>query len=83
MIKNDGANSVSQIMSSPVITMPADASLHDIMQIMTENKIRHLPLQKQGKLCGIVTIGDVVQRIIDEKGLENEALRQYVHGISW
>lgn len=60
-----------------VFCNPAD-SMESIMALMTENRIRHLPVQDNGKLVGVITIGDVVKHRIAETEHEAEALRSYI-----
>lgn len=60
-----------------VFCSPAD-DMESIMAQMTENRIRHLPVQDNGKLVGIITIGDVVKHRIAETEHEAEALRSYI-----
>jgi CBS domain-containing protein len=50
------------------------------MRIMTEHRIRHLPVVQNGALCGIVSIGDVVKNRIDELETERTALTRYISG---
>ncbi len=51
-----------------------------LMQIMTDKNIRHLPVVDQGKVCGIISIGDVVRSIIEEQQNVIEHLEQYISG---
>ena len=54
-------------------------SSKELMQIMNENKIRHIPILDQQKLLGIVSIGDVVNRIIENYAYETEHLKSYIN----
>src|SRR5690348_18039751 len=68
---------------APSSTLTYTLSLHDalpiyVMAMMTEGRFRHLPVIEQGKLLGIVSIGDVVKRRIDAAEMDVEALRQYI-----
>ncbi len=69
---------VSVVMTSPVRTTTPDASLMEVMQAMTQNRFRHLPVVDDGKLVGIVSIGDVVKARLHETESEAESLRQYI-----
>jgi len=69
---------VSDLMTSPVISCQPDDSIDKIMQLMTDRRIRHLPVMQDGDLLGIISIGDVVKRRISEIEHETEALRQYI-----
>ena len=72
---------VRNIMSTEVRTCEPDDSSSEIMALMTEYRIRHLPVVRDGKLYGIVSIGDVVKNRIDEVMNESEMLKNYVMGI--
>ena len=65
--------SVEDLMTRDVQTCSPDDLLNDVLKTMTEGRFRHLPVLKDGKLCGIITIGDVVHFRLKE--LEYEALR--------
>jgi CBS domain-containing protein len=66
---------VRQIMSKPVVTCAADDSVKHVMEQMTRRRVRHLPVVDGGRLCGIVSIGDVVKSRLDELELEGTVLR--------
>ena len=69
---------VESVMTRKVITCrPAD-TVAAIMETMTENKFRHLPVVDDGKVVGIVSIGDVVKRRVMDIEHEQEALRDYI-----
>ena len=69
---------VREIMSSPVLTIGPSASVEDCMEIMTEHKLRHLPVLDEGLMVGIVSIGDVVKTLISEKDYMIEQLQNYI-----
>lgn len=69
---------VWQIMSSPVITVTPDDSVHHCMQVVTENRVRHLPVIDKGQLIGIVSIGDLVKAVIDEQQETITQLEKYI-----
>lgn len=71
---------VTAISTRGVHTVGPDAELQDLMRIMTDNRIRHVPVVRDGVLCGIVSIGDVVKSRIDELETEHSALTRYVMG---
>jgi CBS domain-containing protein len=71
---------VREIMSSRLISVRPSQSTGDCMRLMTENRIRHLPVTRGEDLLGIVTIGDVVKAIIAEKEEEIEQLHHYITG---
>jgi len=70
------ASPVSELMTSPVITCTPGESITAVMARMTQRRIRHLPVEDHGKLCGIVSIGDVVKYRLDELQLEADVLRE-------
>ena len=71
---------VSAICTTDVHTVDLDARIEDLMRIMTERRVRHLPVVTDGTLQGIVSIGDVVKRRIDELEGERSALSDYISG---
>lgn len=71
---------VGDVMSSPVITADPGDSIQQCMETMTTCRCRHLPVVENGKLLGIVSIGDLVKRLVDEKESEIEQLNQYITG---
>jgi CBS domain-containing protein len=77
-IARDGAAAlnaeVRDLMSSPVITCNSSDRIDAALALMTLKKIRHLPVVEQGELAGIVSIGDLVKRRLDEKELEASVL---------
>jgi len=72
--------SVGTIMSSPVIHVGPQHSVNDCMMLMTEKRIRHLPVVENGNLVGVISIGDLVKAVIDEQKHEIEDLRRYIAG---
>ncbi len=72
---------VSEVMSSDVITCTPSDTMEQLMSAMTEQRIRHLPVVSDGALVGIVSIGDVVKRRVAEIQDEAKALGDYItHG---
>lgn len=67
-------------MTKNVITCQPDSTIDQVMAIMTENKFRHLPVMDGESLIGIVSIGDVVKRKIEQAERETEDLKQYIAG---
>jgi CBS domain-containing protein len=72
---------VQDIMTSNLITVAPDTSLDDCMKLMTEKRIRHLPVLRDGALCGIVSIGDVVKYLVVEKDFKIKNLESYISGV--
>jgi CBS domain-containing protein len=73
----DGA--VSAIMTSDVQTCAPDVPVDDLRQLMTERRIRHVPVVSNGKLTGIISIGDVVKSSIGQLEFERDQLDNYLH----
>ena len=69
---------VSDIMTVDVVTAEPDKSVHELAKLMTERRIRHVPVVSGGELKGIVSIGDVVKSRIDELEFERDQLESYV-----
>lgn len=69
---------VRDIMTSPIVTASGDESVAEAMEIMTERRIRHLPVVEEGRLVGIVSIGDLVKRRIEDAEHEAGLLKQYI-----
>jgi CBS domain-containing protein len=78
----DGAQAfnrkVAEVMTGAVVTCDPDASIEHVMETMTERRFRHLPVVRQGRLCGMISIGDVVRLRLEEQRREADALREYI-----
>lgn len=72
-------SAVSSIMTSEVRTCSGEDGLTDLMQTMTLHRIRHVPVVADGRLTGIISIGDVVKNRIGELEFERDQLDSYVH----
>jgi CBS domain-containing protein len=70
---------VESIMTGDVHTCGPDDSLDDMMSVMTERRIRHVPVCDEGRLIGIISIGDVVKHRIQTLEFERDQLDSYVH----
>ena len=71
---------VSDIMSTNVLTAASDHTVNDCMELMTEKKIRHLPVVEDNQVIAMVSIGDLVQAIIADQKEEIEHLEHYISG---
>ena len=78
-ILNNKYTKVRDVMTKNIIFCNKNTSSKELMEIMNENKIRHIPIIDQQKLLGIVSIGDVVNRIIEKYAYETEHLRAYIN----
>tara|TARA_B110000967_G_C18886813_1_gene564528 strand:+ start:2709 stop:3137 length:429 start_codon:yes stop_codon:yes gene_type:complete len=70
---------VSVIMTKNIISCDLNTSVTELMEIISINKIRHVPIIEEKKLLGIVSIGDVVNHIIDQYKDENKHLRDFIN----
>jgi CBS domain-containing protein len=70
---------VRDIMSTPVLTVSPDDSVQRCMQIMTDRRVRHLPVIEGGRVIGMVSIGDLVKAVIAEQQQQIEQLETYIH----
>ncbi len=68
----------ANLMTKEVVTCSPTDIVADLMSVMTDQRIRHLPVTKDGELTGIISIGDVVKCRVQEVESEAEALREYV-----
>jgi CBS domain-containing protein len=71
---------VGELMMRRVFTCAPPDSVCDLMATMTERRIRHIPVLREGKLAGIVSIGDVVKQRLDEIEYEASSLRSFIVG---
>lgn len=71
---------ISSCMTKKVISCAPDSTVDEVMGVMNTNKFRHLPVMKDGKLLGIISIGDVVKRKIEQTEREAADLKQYIAG---
>ena len=67
------------IMTSKVITVGNNVTSAQLMQLITEHHIRHVPITCDGKLVGIVSIGDVVKRLLEKYEQEAELIKQFIN----
>jgi CBS domain-containing protein len=72
--------SVAEVMTRSVVTCDPTESVGELMAEMTNRRIRHLPVVRDGRLCGIVSIGDVVKNRLDEIEYEARSLRSFIAG---
>jgi len=73
--------SVGEVMTRDVIVAEADDDVAYLMEVMTRNRIRHLPVMEEGRLVGMVSMGDVVNTLRKDVEAENRYLRDYVQGM--
>jgi predicted transcriptional regulator len=71
---------VSEVMSENVIVAGPDDDVDKLMAIMTENRVRHIPIIKDGKMAGLVSIGDVVKAQLTVQDVKINYLKDYIEG---
>jgi len=71
---------IREVMTSKVITVETDQKIEECMQIMSDKHIRHLPVNQDGKLIGIISINDIVSAIIHEQKEHINSLESYISG---
>jgi CBS domain-containing protein len=70
---------VWEIMTSPVITVSPQQTLDECMRVVTARRIRHLPVVDDGKVVGMISIGDLVKAVIEDQQHTIEQLESYIH----
>ncbi len=78
--KKSTETTIGEIMTSNLITVSPDSTIDECMALMTGKYIRHLPVVAHGKLAGIISIGDVVRRIIEDQKSIIGHMEQYIAG---
>jgi CBS domain-containing protein len=71
---------VAEVMSSPVVTVQATEIMENCMKVMTEKRLRHLPVMEHSKLIGLISIGDVVKFLCSEQEQDIRNLENYITG---
>ena len=79
IVLNNKSIKIKDVMTKNIIFCNKNSSSKELMEIMNENKIRHIPIMEEHKLLGIVSIGDVVNRIIENYAYETKHLREYIN----
>jgi CBS domain-containing protein len=78
--RSSETTSVSEIMSTEVLTTSSSQTVNQCMELMTERRIRHLPVVEDDRVIGMISIGDLVQAIIADQQEEIEQLESYISG---
>ncbi|KQT57521.1 MULTISPECIES: CBS domain-containing protein [unclassified Aureimonas] len=82
MIARNGADclgqSIANVMTTKVVTCTEAMSIDEVMEIMTAGRFRHVPVEENGRLVGVISIGDVVKKRIEEAVQEAEQMRTYI-----
>jgi CBS domain-containing protein len=77
--RSSSETAVREIMSSPVLTVHPEQSVRDCMRLMTEHRVRHLPVLDRDRVSGVLSIGDLVRSVLEEQQRTIEQLEQYIH----
>ncbi|MGB8816297.1 MAG: CBS domain-containing protein [Rhizobiaceae bacterium] len=81
-IAEDGVGALEQkvatVMTANVKVCTESHTINEVMEIMTRGRFRHMPVEREGKLVGVISIGDVVKRKIEETEREAEEIRTYI-----
>jgi CBS domain-containing protein len=78
--RSSATTAVRDIMSTPVTTLPPEGSVDEAMRLMTDRRIRHLPVVEAGRVLGVVSIGDLVKSVIEEQRHTIDDLQSYIRG---
>ena len=78
--RSSETTSVGEVMSTAVVTATPDQTVDECMALMTEKRIRHLPIVAVDRVVGMISIGDLVQAIISEQQEAIEHLENYISG---
>jgi CBS domain-containing protein len=78
--RSSSTTTVSEVMTPKVVVVGPDRTVEEAMALMTEKRLRHLPVMVEGKLTGIVSIGDLVKAIISEQNFVISQLESYIYG---
>jgi CBS domain-containing protein len=70
---------VREIMTSPVITVSPLSTLDECMRVVTQHRVRYLPVIENGRVVGVVSIGDLIKAVIEEQQHTIEQLESYIH----
>ena len=77
--RDERTTPVREIMSAPFVYVAPEVTIDECMAIMTEKRVRHLPVVESGELCGILSIGDLVKEVIAEQQQTIRELETYIH----
>ena len=78
--RSSSQTSVSDIMSNSPLTVSPATDVFDCMRLCTDSRIRHLPVVEDGKVVGVISIGDLVKAVIDAQAEQIEHLERYIAG---
>ena len=78
--RTSSATHVQEIMHTAVLYATPDRTVEECMAVMTEKRIRHLPVIDQGQLIGVISIGDLVKSVISDQKFMIDQLEHFIHG---
>ena len=78
--RSSSQTAVSDIMSGTPLTVSPDTDVFDCMRLCTDSRVRHLPVVQDGKVVGVISIGDLVKAVIDAQAEQIEHLERYITG---
>ena len=76
--RSSATTPVREIMTSDVVTIGLDETTDRCMQLVTDRRIRHLPVTSNGQVLGVVSIGDLVKAVIEDQQVELDQLQRYI-----
>ncbi len=76
--RSSSATAVRDIMTAEVVTVDTHCTVEHCMQIVTEQRIRHLPVVEDGTVLGVISIGDLVKAVIEDQKVQLEQLQRYI-----
>jgi CBS domain-containing protein len=76
--RSSATTSVAEIMSSQVVTVSPSESVERCMQLMTDGRFRHLPVVENGRVHGVISIGDLVKAVIEAQQQDIDQLQRYI-----
>lgn len=71
---------VGDVMTQKLVVGKMGDKVNHLLELMTNNRVRHLPIMEEGKLMGLVSIGDLVKAQLDQIATENQHLKEYIQG---
>ena len=78
--KNSNETLLKEVMTEKLITISPGTDLDECMQLMTDHRIRHLPVLENNKVIGLISIGDVVREMLVQQKVQIEELQRYISG---
>lgn len=81
--KSSKETPVAEVMSAPILYAHPEQKIEECMALMTDRRVRHLPVEHDGTIVGMISIGDVVKALLDEKQFLIEQLEGYIASGGW